>query len=622
MGIELMNVKGNITLGGDVSGQIEFDNTIAQEVKDILSTCKHINTISASSGVNREIVDLWNLEPGIYYFENKEGSGFYGDMTHGTGDHKTLTIGTGSILIISGYTTAKYIEEHEDEIWEGARRSFFIVGNARANVDRIYVGNLAWHTMKGYSGTVNLIESANNRVSTIDPETVSAMNYPTAKAVINYVEECLAAFEGGGGITLEEVQEVIPGLKKGDGAEVFNDYVNNVASGKAANASGYATKATANYANAEGYFTEATANMSHAEGYKSKASGSSSHAEGSACEAIASASHAEGDQTKATGYASHSEGGFTEAQAGYAHAEGYKTVAKGNNSHTEGRFTVASGRAQQVLGKWNIEDTEINEETGYGKYVQIIGNGNEETEERSNAYTLDWEGNAWYQGIVQAAGFIDAEGNPIGGGGECGIKEITLAKAGRVYVVDLEPGFYVIHAPEGGAIACGNALHGVKGDSHMMVSGDNTVAIADAAGITKFRKSYFLTYSVIGNAASATYGITESTKTDGAWTHKRIDGGSFESSSNRVMTITDANTVDHTKYPSTKAVKEYIASQLVPIDIDVGSEHADNEFYNANAVDQVLIEVVGLMEEMMGHIETFALGLDDLTARVEALENK
>ena len=607
MGIELMNVKGNITLGGDVSGQIEFDNTIAQEVKDILSTCKHINTISSPAEVNRQIVDLWSLEPGIYYFENENGYSFYGDMTHGTGDHKTLTIGSGSILIIGGYTTAKYIEEHEDEIWDGARRSFFIVGNARSSVDRIYVGSLSWHSIKGYSGTVNLVETMSNRVGTIDPKTVNATNYPTAKAVINYVEECLAAFEGGGGITLEEVQEVIPGLKKGDGAEVFNDYVNNVASGKAANASGYATKATANYANSEGYFTEATGNMSHAEGYKTKANGSSSHAEGSASEAINSAAHAEGDQTKASGYASHSEGGFTEAQAGYAHAEGYKTVAKGNNSHAEGRFTIASGRAQQVLGKWNIEDTEIDEE-GYGKYVQIIGNGNEETEERSNAHTLDWEGNAWYQGIVQAAGFIDAEGNPIGSGGGESIHEITLAKTERTYIQNLQPGFYVVHAPDGGVIVGGTSLHAVKGDSHMMVSGDMTQDKADAAGITKFRKSYFLGYAVIGNGASNTYGVFEGVKTDGAWKYTKIDGGQFQNVNNKAIAINDTTTADNIKYPSAKAVKEYVDSKIVPIDIDVSSEHADNEFYNANAVDAVLIEVVGLLE-----------GFEE---RLAALENK
>jgi hypothetical protein len=220
--------------------------------------------------------------------------------------------------------------------------------------------------------------------------------------------------------------------------------------------------------------------------------------------------------------------------------------------------------------------------------------------------------NIYYPSTIAVVNYVEDKLAELGGEP---IHEITLAKAGRVYVVDLEPGFYVIHAPEGGAIACGNALHGVKGDSHMMVSGDYTTATADAAGITKFRKSYFLTYSVIGNGASATYGITESTKADGAWTHKRIEGGAFESSSNRVMAITDANTVDHTKYPTTKAVKEYIASQLVPIDIDVGSEHAVNEYYNANAVDAVLIEIVGIVEETMATLEGYE-------ERISALESK
>ena len=49
-----------------------------------------------------------------------------------------------------------------------------------------------------------------------------------------------------------------------------------------------------------------------------------------------------------------------------------------------------------VQGNWNITDSE-------NKYIHIIGNGTSD-EDRSNAYTLDKQGNAEYQGDVIACG--------------------------------------------------------------------------------------------------------------------------------------------------------------------------------------------------------------------------
>lgn len=113
------------------------------------------------------------------------------------------------------------------------------------------------------------------------------------------------------------------------------------------------------------------------------------------------ASHAEGsyttmpDGTKrygtASGYASHVEGGGCHAEASCSHSEGLATTTKGNYSHSEGRYTIASSPAQHVEGVANIEDTA-------STYIHIAGNG--DWDARSNAYTLDWNGNAWYAGDV------------------------------------------------------------------------------------------------------------------------------------------------------------------------------------------------------------------------------
>ena len=53
-----------------------------------------------------------------------------------------------------------------------------------------------------------------------------------------------------------------------------------------------------------------------------------------------------------------------------------------------------------IIGK-RVPLIEISAE--YGPYAHIVGNGNSDTD-RSNAYTLDWNGNAWYQGDVYVGG--------------------------------------------------------------------------------------------------------------------------------------------------------------------------------------------------------------------------
>ena len=39
------------------------------------------------------------------------------------------------------------------------------------------------------------------------------------------------------------------------------------------------------------------------------------------------------------------------------------------------------------------------------KYAHIVGNGENETK-RSNAHTLDWDGNAWFAGSVEGTAII------------------------------------------------------------------------------------------------------------------------------------------------------------------------------------------------------------------------
>ena len=169
-------------------------------------------------------------------------------------------------------------------------------------------------------------------------------------------------------------------------AEVFNDTENNEAIGFCSHA--------------EGSYTSAIANCSHTEG------------EGSRVEINAYAAHAEGGYTQAIGQYSHAEGYSTSAIGDKSHAEGYGTQSGGGCSHTEGYNTIVGENCfcQHVQGKYNIEDTE-------GKYAHIVGNGDQSADtnwelKRSNAHTLDWEGNAWFAGNVTIEG-APSKGNDL-----------------------------------------------------------------------------------------------------------------------------------------------------------------------------------------------------------------
>lgn len=225
-----------------------------------------------------------------------------------------------------------------------------------------------------------------------------------------------------------------PNIMPGENDGIEND--TSTSSGAYSVALGAST-AQGDYSFAEGEYTWAKGRASHAEGKNTTTIGIASHAEGdsvtkfssdiptSSNEEIISAwqtqkftlarapgSHAEGKNTLALGTASHSEGINTIASLDGAHAEGYKTIAsedfahaegqetQANNvaAHAEGSFTIANGENSHVQGRYNLKDDD-------NKYAHIVGNGTAENA-RSNAHTLDWDGNAWYAGSLSATKLI------------------------------------------------------------------------------------------------------------------------------------------------------------------------------------------------------------------------
>lgn len=145
------------------------------------------------------------------------------------------------------------------------------------------------------------------------------------------------------------------------------------------------------------------------------ANGDFSISTGSMCQASGNKSIAGGLFTQANGEYSIAFGSElantqirTQANGRMGVAIGYGCIADGNNSraigqavHTNGTLSTgigdritANGRLHFAIGKYNtIEEGDL--------YAFSVGNGTSE-EARSNAFTLDWEGNGCYQGKIES----------------------------------------------------------------------------------------------------------------------------------------------------------------------------------------------------------------------------
>lgn len=204
-------------------------------------------------------------------------------------------------------------------------------------------------------------------------------------------------------------------LEDAEGSHVEGHY--NTVKGRYAHVEGYGNTipVSVSYAHVEGREhtintnTDANGKITspsgiHAEGYKNTIGykASNSHIEGYLCTATGEIVHVEGYGSTAEGNYSHAEGRNTLSKGAYSHAEGREAKAVGATSHAEGHGTIANGKVQHAQGKWNIAMGE--------NYAHVVGNGDGEDivdgngkiieKHRSNAHTLDWNGNAWFAGNV------------------------------------------------------------------------------------------------------------------------------------------------------------------------------------------------------------------------------
>ena len=288
-----------------------------------------------------------------------------------------------------------------------------------------------WTLQTTELGTSTDIE---NNIATSITSSSTNRQYAGAKAVYDYVNDKIP---NNSNIVNGKTTGSLVMINASDGDIMFSPGKNSfsggegtLASGSASHTEGYYTSAQGDYSHAEGSTSIASGEAAHAEGYSTNAMGHSSHAEGRGSNDIPSSittstnkdtiittwettkfnlakydqCHTEGDDTLALDSCAHAEGYETIAAGGYSHSEGYKTRAMGTFTHTEGEGTIASSANQHVQGRYNIEDSN-------SKYLHIVGNGNSNTN-RSNAHTVDNNGNGWFAGTIEGTALILKSSTP------------------------------------------------------------------------------------------------------------------------------------------------------------------------------------------------------------------
>ena len=270
----------------------------------------------------------------------------------------------------------------------------FIATSGQTNFETAYYIN----SPTGYTPTVTV----NDVVATVTIRSKSfVLDTPaTADDVVQIVYKTADAYIKAYTLGMRSSGSTIGAMSCAEG-------IGTEASGEESHAEGFNTTASGKMSHAEGYSTEASGSNSHAEGYGTEATGIDSHAEGYDTTASGTASHAEGNGNTASGIASHAEGIITTASGTASHAEGNGSTASGVHSHAQNYGTVANRKSQTVLGEFNIADNQGANESVRGRYAVIVGNGTS-VNARSNAFTVDWDGN------VEADGDLtDGRGNVL-----------------------------------------------------------------------------------------------------------------------------------------------------------------------------------------------------------------
>lgn len=400
----------------------------------------------AASGANSHAEGAGSIASGFQSHAEGSGTTASGSVSHAEGSD---TRATGSVSHAEGSgTTASGMSSHAE-----GQETNATTYQAHAEGLRTTSSNTASHA----EGIGSEAMGAASHSEGIDTDAIGSYSHAEGQNSIAAGQSSHA--EGtGGSYTLNDVTYESKAMGTADHVE---GYQTRTAVNQPGNhAEGYRTNSLGGASHSEGCETTASGVHSHAEGAHTTASGTQSHAEGNYTISSGAQSHAEGGTTTASGSGSHSEGYSTVASGSAAHAEGVGSNASGDYSHAGGAETIASGAVSNVFGRYNVPDdgTSIQDleewtaNTSYSvgdvrkrtitsngvttctkiicktansdstymaskwyncggeyKYVEIVGNGFSGTA-RSNARTLDWDGNE------RLAGDLYVHANQASGG--------------------------------------------------------------------------------------------------------------------------------------------------------------------------------------------------------------
>lgn len=209
-----------------------------------------------------------------------------------------------------------------------------------------------------------------------------------------------------------------------------------IAEGKWSNATGQGTWALGKYSYAGGRSSEATATGACAIGESVIADGKWSNAFGTGTRTYGINSHAEGKGTEAYNQSTHVQGSYNISNPVYnvyvsdegnastldtteiLYSDSYVIDQEGRsiilaepttscalNAIPANKYYIIAGEVGNYIyyaltdGATKWQEFSYGKDGGKGEYLHIVGNG-ESYSTRSNAHTLDWDGNAWYAGDI------------------------------------------------------------------------------------------------------------------------------------------------------------------------------------------------------------------------------
>ena len=397
------------------------------------------NTDENGSGATEDIVPIEPITEPEYYKDGTTEITSVHDITFTTtGAHGINSYSEGNdTLALGDYTHTEGYKTYaaaRGSHAEGNMNVVFGVDSHSEGARNISVGQ-ASHT----EGMRNTALGKGSHIEGFKNQTGRKSTWSHIEGEQNLIKGMASHGEGAGNIIYDDI-EIIE-ITNPDGSITKTEknniayshvegYLNKVDASKA-HAEGEANCVTAEAAHVEGKNNCVKGKYAHGEGYNNTVIGQSGHVEGAssaiapdtitdADSAIAAyqaaikkfnlalglGSHSEGYNTLSLNSGSHSEGKETIAKGEASHTEGYRTEANAKYSHTEGIGTIANGNYVHVQGQYNIP--------AKMGFADIVGNGT--ADDRSNAYTLKWNGDAHHAGNVYVNSTWSTEDGTTTGG--------------------------------------------------------------------------------------------------------------------------------------------------------------------------------------------------------------